>query len=228
MLDSDTGLPVALVDGNWVTAVRTAGLSAVAARSMARPDSSVAAFIGCGVQARSHLAAFASMFPLRAVRAFGRGRPNIDALCAAAHDLGLEARVCDTPEDAMGDADLVVSSLTRSPGRARFLDAGALKRGAFAAIVDLVEPWRSETLDAFDRIVIDDLEQEAAMSIKLVQPELVTGDLSGLVLGAVEGRAGADERTAFAFRGHALGDLALATLAYRKARDAGRGTKIDA
>jgi ornithine cyclodeaminase/alanine dehydrogenase len=47
LLDSDTGLPLAIIDGNWVTAVRTAGLSAVAAKRLARPDASIAAFIGC-------------------------------------------------------------------------------------------------------------------------------------------------------------------------------------
>ena len=57
MLDSDTGLPVAILDGNWITAVRTAGLSAVAAKHMARSDSKVIACVGCGVQAKSHLRA---------------------------------------------------------------------------------------------------------------------------------------------------------------------------
>src|SRR4030095_10770618 len=53
--DSTTRLPVAIIDGNWVTAVRTAGLSAVAAKRLARRESSIAAFIGCGVQGRAHL-----------------------------------------------------------------------------------------------------------------------------------------------------------------------------
>src|SRR6185436_12873794 len=57
LLDSDTGVPLAMLDGNWITAVRTAGLSVVAAKRLARPDSSVAAFVGCGVQAHSHLRA---------------------------------------------------------------------------------------------------------------------------------------------------------------------------
>src|SRR5215475_1964271 len=81
LLDSVTGLPLAVVDGNWVTAVRTAGLSAVAARRLARPDASTVAFIGCGVQARSHLHAFVALFPLKRIRAFGRGRENRDRLC---------------------------------------------------------------------------------------------------------------------------------------------------
>ena len=64
MLDSDGGLPVAILDGNWITAARTAGLSATAAKYMARKDSAVIAFIGCGVQTRSHLEAFSVLFPL--------------------------------------------------------------------------------------------------------------------------------------------------------------------
>jgi ornithine cyclodeaminase/alanine dehydrogenase-like protein (mu-crystallin family) len=57
VLDSETGLPLAIIDGNWVTAKRTAGLSAVAAKRLARNDAVSAAFIGCGVQARNHLEA---------------------------------------------------------------------------------------------------------------------------------------------------------------------------
>jgi ornithine cyclodeaminase/alanine dehydrogenase-like protein (mu-crystallin family) len=101
LLDSDTGLPVAIVDGNWVTAVRTAGLSAVAAKRLARPESAIAAFIGCGVQAHSHLHAFATLFPLKAIRAFGRGTANRDALCLAAERLGLAAVASDTAREAL-------------------------------------------------------------------------------------------------------------------------------
>ena len=80
MLDSSSGLPVAILDGNWITAVRTAALSAAAAKHMARKDSAVVAFLGCGVQARSHLQAFSDLFPLKEARLFGRGQANIDRL----------------------------------------------------------------------------------------------------------------------------------------------------
>lgn len=226
MLDSDTGLPLAVVDGNWITAVRTAGLSAVAARRMANPDATTAAFVGCGVQARSHLKAFAAMFPLREVKVFGRGRPNIEALCSLATSLGLNPTVAASGQEAIVAADLVISSVTYTVDLEPFLDARGLAPGAFAAITDLGAPWIKEGLRVFDRVAIDDLEQEAAMSSKLIQAELVTGDLSGLVLGKFAGRANADERTAFIFRAHALGDLALASLAYRKARELALGATV--
>jgi len=217
MLDSETGIPVAILDGNWITAVRTAGLSAVAAKYMARTDSSVVAFIGSGVQARSHLEAFADMYPLEEVRIFGRGQENIDRLCQTANNLGKSSVVCTSGKEAIADADLIVSSVTYSATLEPFLDAGWLKPGAFAAITDLGVPWITASLSAFNRIVIDDLQQEAALPNKLAPPELVTGDLAGLVLRKFEGREQSDERSAFIFRGHALGDLALSVVAYRKA-----------
>lgn len=216
MLDSETGLPVAILDGNWITAVRTAGLSAVAAKYMANKDAAVAAFIGSGVQAQSHLRAFSDMFPLQGIKMFGRGQANIDGLCRMADELGLSSEICSSGKDAVEGADLVVTSVTFSPQLVPFLDANWLAPGCFAAITDLAAPWDKESFAAFDRIAVDDLAQEAALPNKLVSPDYVTGDLSGLVLGAFDGRNLADDRTAFIFRGHALGDLALAALALRR------------
>jgi ornithine cyclodeaminase/alanine dehydrogenase-like protein (mu-crystallin family) len=221
LLDSETGVPLAAIDGNWVTARRTAGLSAVAAKRLARPDSASAAFIGCGVEARSHLDAFCDIFPLREIHAFGRGAANRDALCRAAAARGLIAIASETPKDAIGHADLVVTSVTLSLKLEPFLDARWLRPGAFATITDLALPWLPDGMAAFERIVIDDVEQEGKMSRPMVAPALVAGDLSGLVCGDLPGRKSAQELTAFVFRGLALGDLALAGLAYRHAKAAG-------
>jgi ornithine cyclodeaminase/alanine dehydrogenase-like protein (mu-crystallin family) len=227
LLDSDTGVPVAVMDGNWVTAVRTAGMSAVAARRLARPDSSVVAFIGCGVQACSHLRALAALFPLKAIRAFGRGSANRDALCRIAEAMGLAAVASPTARDAVRDADLVVSTVTVSPQLVPFLDARWLKPGACAVVVDLAASWLPEGMAAFDRIVIDDMEQESVMPAPMVAPELVAGDLTGLVHGEVAGRRSNEERTAFVSRGIGLGDLALASLAYQRATQGSRGILLE-
>ncbi|MEM7216152.1 MAG: ornithine cyclodeaminase family protein [Pseudomonadota bacterium] len=216
MLDSETGLPVAIIDGNWITAVRTAGLSAVAAKHMANPDSSIAAFVGCGVQARSHLQAFADIFPLREIKIYGRGQENIDNMCHFAGQLGLSSQVYQSGEEAITNSDLVVSSVTATGNFEPFLDASILSPGCFAAITDLAVPWHKNSFAAFDQITIDDMEQEATLPNKLANPTHVTGDLSELVLGNFKGRNKSEERTAFIFRGHALGDLALSALAYQR------------
>jgi ornithine cyclodeaminase/alanine dehydrogenase-like protein (mu-crystallin family) len=221
LLDSETGLPLALVDGNWVTSKRTAGLSTVAAKRLARTESASAAFIGCGVQARAHLEALSDLFPLREVRAFGRGANNREALCRMAHSRGMTAVSCDTARSAVEGADIVVTTVTLVPEPVPFLDARWLKNGSFTAMVDLALPWLPDTMPIFDRIVIDDLAQESRMKKPMVKPELVVGDLTGLVCGDLAGRQGASDTTAFAFRGLAVGDLAIAALAYLRAKDIG-------
>ncbi|UCD68943.1 MAG: ornithine cyclodeaminase family protein [Betaproteobacteria bacterium] len=226
VLDADTGLPLAIVDGNWVTAVRTAGLSAVAARHLAREDSAVIGFIGCGVQAHSHLAAFSELYPIREIRAFGRGTANRDKLCTSAEARGLTAIASRSGQEAIEDADIVVTSVTLSRETRPFLDAGGLKPGAFAAITDFAAPWHREGMRAVDRIVVDDVAQENASGAPMVEPDLIKGDLRMLVNGKTAGRSGPEETTAFVFRGLAIGDLALASLAWQKAHQVGAGTPI--
>lgn len=214
--DAVTGLPLATMDGNWVTAVRTAALSALAAKYMARKDSASVGFVGTGTQARSHLDAFAEMFPLKRIKMFGRGQPNIDALTAAAKAKGLTAQVCDSARAAMSDVDIVVTSITHTAAGGFDLHADWLAPGSFTAVVDLAAPWIKSSFAALDRVAIDDLEQEAALPVKLADPADVDGDLAALVGGSLTGRATPEERTAFVFRGLGLGDLALTALAYQR------------
>jgi ornithine cyclodeaminase/alanine dehydrogenase len=224
--DSETGQLRAVMGARWVTAVRTAGLSGVVARRMADPESSKAAFIGCGVQARSHLDAFADLFPLTEIRACGRGQANIDRLCALAREKGLTARACSSPREALEDADLIVSSVTLSFDLEPFLDARWLKPGAFASITDVATPWISEGMNAFDVIIVDDQEQEKASPKKMVSAELVAGDLKGLVTGETPAAFDVCRRSAFVFRGLAIGDFAVASLAFSRAIAAGLGTSV--
>lgn len=226
LLNSQTGRPVAVMDGNWITAIRTAAASALAARHLANPDSAVISLIGCGVQASSHLRLFAELFPLREVRLLGRGLKNRQAIIAQAESMGLVAVDCACAEQAVTGADLVISSIPLTAKIEPFIDAAWLKEGAFVCSVDLGIPWLPESLSVFDRILVDDLEQEAAMPQPLVKPEWVHGDLNGLLRGNVNGRQTPTERTGFLFRAVPLGDLALSTLAYEAAQTQKLGTEI--
>ncbi|WP_217992312.1 hypothetical protein [Nitrosomonas ureae] len=220
---------MAIIDGNWVTAIRTAGLSAVAAKRLARPDASIAAFIGCGVQALSHLRALTEIFQLKRINVFGRGAASQNAFCRNAEKMDLSvitAQTAQTAQEAIQDADLIVTSVTLSPQLVPFLDARWLKPGAFVTMTDLAAPWLSESMSGLERIIIDDLEQEAGMPEPLVDPALVHGDLTDLVTGKTVGRQSVDERTAFVFRGLALGDLAVSGLAYQCACEQSQGTLI--
>jgi len=214
LLDAETGLLRAVIGANWVTAVRTAGLSAVAAKRLAEPQSETLALIGTGVQAESHMRAFHDMFPLKHVRAYGRGKAGIEKTRAVAEELGLSFEAGD-PQSCLHGADIVVSSVTLDYSIKPFLDANWLKPGAFAAITDLGIPWHDEGQSAFGRVFVDDLAQERAMDKPMVAPDLISGELADLVVNGAE----CDPRlqSAFIFRGIAVGDLAVASLALDKA-----------
>ena len=220
MLDSKTGLPVAILDGNWITAVRTAGLSATAATYLARADASSIGFVGCGVQARSHLDAFADLFPLKDIKMFGRGQANVDLLAELARAKGLSVETLESGQAVADSVDLLVTTVTHTGGAEPFLDASTMKPGSFAAVVDLAAPWKRESFGALDLVCVDDLVQEKALPNKLCNPDHITGDLSGLVLGTSAARSDPAQRSAFVFRGHALGDLALSSLAWQAHQNA--------
>ena len=217
VLDSATGLLKAVLGANWITAVRTAGLSAVAAKRLADPRSASIGFVGSGVQASSHFDAFRELFPIASIRVFGRGQANIDRLCAEAEAAGVRAKPCATALAAVDGADLVVSSLTITYDGPPLIDANWLKPGAFATITDLAIPWDADSLACFDTIVIDDHQQEAASPKRMVPAERVTCDLRELVCGETTAGWSNRRRAAFVFRGLALGDFAAAALAYRRA-----------
>jgi len=216
---SVNGIPEAVLDGNWITEVRTTGLSAVAAKYMANPQARTIGFVGFGAQARSHLDAFAEAFNLEHMVYFGRGQAIQDSLAVHAKALGLTATACPSGQDVAQNCDLLVITVTHTGGAAPFLDASGTKPGAFAAIVDLAAPWKRDSFGALDCVVIDDFVQEAALANKLCVSAFIHGGLTGLVTGQLQGRTNPNDRTAFVFRGHALGDLALSALAVEKHRE---------
>lgn len=216
LMHSHSGETLAVMNGNWITAVRTAAASALAARYLARPDATEVAFVGCGVQAHSHLKILAELYPLQKIHALGKGVKNRDLLCDAARAMGLEAVASEHAQQAVESADIVVSSIPLTSQAEPFIDASWLKPGAFIASTDSGLPWKKDTLQVFDRLVIDDLKQEAAMPVPMMAMDLIDGDLTGLVEGKVAARQNDEERTAFIFRAVALGDLALATLVYQQ------------
>ena len=221
--DGESGLPVAVLDAEHITGVRTAAISLVAARRLARAESSSIGFIGCGVQAESHLDALASELPIERIVAFSRRRESAEALCARAQDAGIGGRVTEDAGDAIGGVDIAVSSIPDRPGFRPFLDAGRLDPGAFAIGVDLGRSWIPGTLCAFDRVVVDDLRRHAGAPIVTAVP--VDGDLVTLI--GEPRRTDCTSRIAFMFRGVGLGDLAAASICLQRARERGVGTVLE-
>lgn len=228
--DIARGYPVAVIAGNRITALRTAAMSAIAARRLARADSAAVAFIGTGVQARSHLAALRPLFPkLDRVLLFGRTAASIAAFAEEVGSAGLRCEICAGAHEAVEAADIVVTSVPAAPDFAPFLDGAWLKAGAFAAMVDLGRSWKRESIRDLDVMATDDRAQSKMLAGegKLAHAGPWPADLADLVAGRHPGRTGAHERTGFVFAGIALADLPVAALAYHRALAGGIGTRLE-
>jgi ornithine cyclodeaminase/alanine dehydrogenase len=228
--DPQTGALASVLEAGRLTALRTAAMSLLAARFLARPDAAVLALIGCGVQARAHLEALRSEFPLRTIRVLGRRRASAETFvqeCSATMT-GLE--VVESPRAALRDADIVVSTVPAQQGLVAFLDARQLAAGATALMVDLARSWHPDALGAFDRHYTDDIEQSRALAPS--NPGFAglqfDADLVGLVSGQATGRQTDAERLCFAYAGSGLADLAVAALLVDRARENGLGFALPA
>ncbi|MEZ5925821.1 MAG: ornithine cyclodeaminase family protein [Hyphomicrobiaceae bacterium] len=223
--DGETGYPIALMDGTWLTERRTGSMSALAARYMARPESSRVGFIAAGSQARGHLDALIPLFKLSEVVVYSRTLRSAEAFAAYAATLGLAARATAKPREAVEGMDIVVSSVPHKSVGSLELDGAWVAPGTYAAMVDLGYSWRTPSLEVFTRIVTDDVEQSGPNgSEKLNYQGAFAGELADLVGGSVRGRESPAERNAFIFSGVGLADTLPAALVYERAMAAGKGT----
>jgi ornithine cyclodeaminase/alanine dehydrogenase-like protein (mu-crystallin family) len=225
--DVETGLPLAVMDCIWITGMRTGAATAVAAKYLARPESSVAGVLGCGVQGRTNIEALNVLFPLRRVMAY-------DVDTEAAHSyakevrarLDLEVVVVDTPREAVSGCDLIVTAgpILKVPHST--IQAGWMDEGAFASLVDFDSYWHPEAMTEADKFCTDDLAQlRYYESVGYFQgiPQ-VHADLGELVSGQQPGRETPQERTMTANLGLALDDMAVAPQVYQRAVERNIGT----
>ena len=133
--------PLLTIHGNTMSSVLPVVMTVIAAQRFAPAGTQAVSFIGAGSQARLHLDALAGMFPLTRVYAYSRSRGSSQALADHAGARGIEAVICDDPREAVGEGDIVVSSISESFGVEPFLDAGWLKPGALLSSVDMLRPW---------------------------------------------------------------------------------------
>jgi alanine dehydrogenase len=132
--DIANALPLCIMDGGWITGVRTAAMTAVAARHLAHPDSETAAFIGYGVQARAHARLLRQALPrLQRAAVLGRGASRRDAFVRELQEAGWEVRLASGPDNVLAEADVAVSTVPEHPGWAAFLDPALLPPRSIAA-----------------------------------------------------------------------------------------------
>jgi ornithine cyclodeaminase/alanine dehydrogenase-like protein (mu-crystallin family) len=227
--DPETGLPMAVMDATWITAQRTGAATAIAARHLARKESSSVGILACGVQGRSNLEALACSFKITKVKAFD-SRPEIAQRFAREMTVLVHAdiEVVKTPREAVVGLDMVVTSGPIIKDPSPIIEADWLAEGAFASPVDFDSYWKGEALRQADKLATDDIKQmeyyrQAGYFKDTPQPY---ADLGTIVAGKKPGREKADERTICINLGIALDDMATAILIYRKASELGIGTEL--
>jgi len=225
--DPKTGLPLSVMDCVWITAMRTAAATAVSARRLARPESSVLGILGCGVQGRTNTEALKVLFPLERVMAYDLRPDAVESFAqSVTAELDLEVVPVDHPREAVSGCDLVVTAgpILKKPHAT--IQAGWLEEGAFASLVDFDSYWHPAALKEVDKFCTDDLPQlehyRKAGYFQDIPP--IHADLGQLVAGQKPGRQTVAERTIACNLGLALDDMAVAPALYRRAVEQGIGT----
>lgn len=224
------GLETALtIDGPALTALRTAAVSGLATRHLARPDAGRLVILGAGVQGRAHLEAMAAVTELTDVRVIAPRAASVDALVAHARRVGIDAPIAAGTPDDIARADIVCACTSSATP----VVAGALlPEGVHVNAVGAYRPdMREVDTDAVVacRVVVE--TRESAMTEKgdviLAEAEgrwhrdRVVADLHELASGRVAGRTDDAERTLFVSVGHAYEDLVVARALHAAAQGAG-------
>lgn len=156
--DYRTGRAIAAIDGTFTSTMLPAGVTALAAGRLARPDARIATFVGAGIQAQVNLDALRSVRDFETVRILSRSQASASGFAAHVTALGLKAEISESPEAAIRGSDIIVSSVPSGPGLTPFLDPAWVSPGAFVSAVDIGRSWLPG-FEAFERRFTDDKEQ---------------------------------------------------------------------
>ncbi len=234
----ETGELLAIMNASAITAIRTAAVSALATRLLAREDAKVHAIIGAGVQARSHLAAIPAVRKVSEVRICSRTRAKAEALARqCAPETGAPTlRVIDSIEEAVRGADIVsTTTSSREPVIHRSWIAPGTHINAVGSSIAAARELDSDTVAAAS-LFVDRREStlnesgdylSAVREGAIAGPEHIRAEIGEVLIGKAEGRRSRDEITLFKSLGIAVEDLAAAQFLYEKAHRLGRGRVVD-
>jgi ornithine cyclodeaminase/alanine dehydrogenase-like protein (mu-crystallin family) len=235
LFDATSGVPLALMDSTAITTLRTAAASAVAAKALAREGAATAAFIGCGVQARAHVAALRHVRPLSTIAAFDTDTETATRFASHVQEVhGVPAHVAADVESAVAACEIVVTCTT---SRRAFLGTRHLAPGAFVAAVGADNEDKNELEPGLMRaaaVIVDDLDQcctigdlRHAIAAGAMTRHGVRAALGDVVVDPSRGRQGEEEIVVFDSTGVAIEDVAAAAVAYERALEEGAGVTVE-
>lgn len=227
--DGETGVLEAVLNASAITEIRTAAVSAVATKLLAREGARRVAILGAGVQARAHAVAMRTVVEDAELRIWSRTSAHAEALALESH-----AVVCSTVEEALDGAEVVC---TCTSAREPIVQRARLARGAHVNAVGSSVPSARELesgvvagaslfVDRRESTLNESGDYLGAVEEAGIGPEHIVAELGELLVGAHPGRRDDDELTLFKSLGLAVEDLAAAALCLERARERGIGVEV--
>lgn len=233
--DHKTGKLLAVMEGGYITAVRTGAVSGVATKYMARRNAAAAGVLGSGIQAETQLEAVCAVRPIKSARVFSPTPAHRESFAKRmSARLGIDVKPVAEAAEAVRGCDIVIAaSSAKTPIlKGEWLRPGAHINGIGSHSTDARE--LDEIAVKRSKVVVDSMEAAMREAGDLLMPmadgvigkDHVYAELGELVLGRKAGRGGDDEITLFKSQGLAIEDVSTAKLVYEKAKAHGKGTEL--
>lgn len=234
LLDPRNGKPIAILEGTWITNMRTGAAGGVAAKYLARKNSKIIGMVGAGAQARTQLLALNEILKIEEVKVCSKTRENSRKFIEDMKFLNLNMRAEDKIEDVVRGCDILVTTTpVREPiVKNEWIDEGT-HINAIGADAKGKEELDPEILKRA-KVVVDDYEQairsgeiNVPISKGIFKPEQIHAELGEVLIGKKEGRVSNEEITVFDSTGLAIQDVASGWLVLQKAMKEGIGKEIE-
>lgn len=222
--DPKTGFPLAIMDGTLITNLRTGAAGGIAAKCLARKDSSTVGLVGCGVQAKAQLLALKEFFRISSVFVWGLRFKQAKIFLQETRYLGLKMQVKDNIRDCVKDADIIV---TTTPSRKPLVKSDWIKDGVHINAIGADAKGKEELDPGIlkrAKIIVDDKRQachsgeiNVVLSKGLISERDIYATLGEVLTQKKQGRVSDKEITVFDSTGLAIQDIACARLVYQKA-----------
>lgn len=231
--DPETGIPLAIMDCAWITAMRTGASTGISAKYLATKGSRMIGILGCGVQARTSLMALVETLPeLSTVKCYDLYPEATKRFIVEMNQLfpGLCIKGCENPAEMIEGAEVIVSAIPIVTKPKPPLDAGMMKMGGLAVSLDYDAAWTSSAMKECNKFISDDVDQLLFTKKEGIYfsgiPEDIDADLGEVVAGLKPGRQDPMERIFSMNMGIAVDDMVTAKYVYEKALEEKAGVRL--
>ena len=235
LMDLKTSMPLAIMDGTYVTAYRTGAAGAVAAKVLARKDTETIGVIGAGTQARMQILALREIFSLKEVKVW-----DIDNVAKEIYSIEMSKQLNITVSPVKNIRDAVIGSdivVTATPSKKALVMKDWIKQGIHINSIGADAPGKQELdpmiIKMADKVVVDSLDQckiigeiQHAIKSGLVKEKEIYAEIGQILKGKKKGRDSDKEITLFDSTGLAAQDIAAANIVYKQAKEKGLGKVV--